>query len=331
MNYLKRNKVLLFLIFICVVLGLLGEYGNKKYLVFVFLVLAIILVFALMYSFTQDHTFILKEQLKERNMQKDYHSFTSLDEWKEFALHEEIEDILEGLSSEYDDLQDLEKYDRQTTLQVLQSQIHPHFLYNTLECIRGQALIDGDKEIADILEALGDFFRYSISRNENVVPLMDEIVNIKRYMFIQNYRFAGRYTLEVYYIEEENELENCLVPKLLLQPIIENSLLHAFENQEKGTITIEIDSDEKNLMITISDNGIGMDERTLKELNDHILGKTERVQKVSKTKGNGIALENVNKRIGILFGKEYGLHVYSTENVGTDVSVFLPRIMKISE
>mgnify|MGYP002239316295 CR=1 FL=1 len=90
-----------------------------------------------------------------------------------------------------------EEYERQATLQALQSQINPHFLYNTLECIRGQALMDGNTSVADMLEALGNFFRYSISRRENVVTLADEINNIRSYMLIQNYRFLNRYQFEL--------------------------------------------------------------------------------------------------------------------------------------
>ena len=216
---------------------------------------------------------------------------------------------------------------RKTELKALQAQINPHFLYNTLECIRGQALMDGNASVAYMLEALGNFFRYSISRRENVVTLADEINNIRSYMLIQNYRFLNRYRFELEYLEDEEPLLGCYVPKLTLQPIVENALIHGFQNQKSGCVTLTVDASDSMLMLTVSDDGEGMDAAVLEELNRKIQSRQTLLRKPA-THGNGIALQNVNRRIMMLYGRSYGLHVYSTPGRGTDVEIILPRITK---
>lgn len=263
--------------------------------------------------------------------QSDLSSFQNSEAWKSFPEHQKIDELIQKEIDVENERRDVEEYNRQATLEALQSQINPHFLYNTLECIRGQALLDDNRDIAEMLEKLGTFFRYSISRKDNIVTLFEELQNIRSYMYIQNYRFFNHYQLEILFEEDQKKLESCAVPKLMLQPIVENSILHAFENRIKGTITIDIDADDKNLIITVSDDGIGMDPNTLQNLNDRIAGKQDNIVRPLKSHGNGIALENVNKRIGILFGQEYGMHVYSTPGSGTDVEIFLPRITDPAE
>ena len=119
--------------------------------------------------------------------------------------------------------------DKQTELTALQSQINPHFLYNTLESIRGQALLDDNMEIAKMVEALAAFFRYSISRHQsNLVTLRDELANIQNYMLIQRYRFNNRFSLEVIIDEEDEAAYDYLIPRLIIQPVIENAIFHGF-------------------------------------------------------------------------------------------------------
>ncbi len=267
----------------------------------------------------------IKKMLIESIDSHDYFSVQSNEMWAKIPYHELLDEIVNRQQKEMLERKEAEEYDRQSTLQALQSQINPHFLYNTLECIRGQALIDNNQDIASMLEQLGCFFRYSISRKDNVVTLLDEIQNIQEYTFIQNYRFPDRFKLVIDYLADEEMLDNCYVPKLMLQPIVENSILHAFENKTKGIISIEIDADDSHLLITVSDDGDGMNEATLNELNARIQGKRDQISRPLLSHGNGIALENVNKRINILFGSDYGMHVYSTPKSGTDVEIVLPR------
>lgn len=248
-------------------------------------------------------------------------------EWSRIPFHHQLEAIVQGNMKETRNQDAQRAMEQYATLQALQSQINPHFLYNTLECIRGQALMDGNRDVAKMLEALGNFFQYSISRKENVVPLFDEIENVKGYMLIQNYRFSNRFRLEIDFMEDEEQLAGCYVPKLMLQPLVENALLHGFENRTGGTVRLVVDASDNMLLLTVSDDGEGMAPAALCALNDRISGKVESPQP-TKSHGNGIALPNINRRIQMLFGKEYSLHAYSTVGRGTDMEIVLPRITR---
>lgn len=218
-------------------------------------------------------------------------------------------------------------FDKQAELTALQSQINPHFLCNTLESIRGQAMLDDNIEIAKMVEALASFFRYSISRKGNFVTLRDELANVKNYMMIQRYRFNNRFSLEIFIDEEDEEAYDYLIPKLILQPVVENALFHGLEEiLEGGRVIIEVIVTESSLILTVSDNGKGMDNKTLMELNERIKSSNYRIAATQENSGHhkGIALPNIHKRIQLLFGKEYGINVYSTLNQGTDVEITLP-------
>ncbi len=220
-----------------------------------------------------------------------------------------------------------EIFDKQTELTALQSQINPHFLYNTLESIRGQALMDDNAEIAGMVEALSSFFRYSISRKGKLVTLRDELANINNYMLIQRYRFNNRFSLEVIVDEEDEEAYDFLIPKLIIQPVVENAIYHGLEEKlEGGKVIIEVIVTEKNLILTISDNGSGIDGTTLDKLNRRIHSQNMRVEDEDsqKQRNTGIALPNIHKRIQLLFGEEYGVNVYSTVGQGTDVEITIP-------
>lgn len=223
---------------------------------------------------------------------------------------------------------------KQTELTALQSQINPHFLYNTLDTIRGQALLDDNYEIAKMVEALSSFFRYSISRKGNLVTLRDELANINNYMLIQRYRFNNRFSLEIIIDEEDKVAYDFLIPRLIIQPVVENAIFHGLEEKlEGGTVTIEIIVTERNLILMISDNGKGMDRKTLNALNDRICSNQK--QPVENVEGNqrstGIALPNIHRRIQLLFGEAYGVHVYSSIGQGTDVEITIPADYKMRE
>lgn len=119
--------------------------------------------------------------------------------------------------------------DRQSKINSLQSQINPHFLYNTLECIRSEAVCQGCDSIAKMAKALASFFRYSISRKENVVTVQDELNNIEHYIMIQNYRFENKFLFEVEMDPEDKLAYTCQIPKMTIQPIVENAIFHGLE------------------------------------------------------------------------------------------------------
>lgn len=222
-------------------------------------------------------------------------------------------------------MMDLNK--RQAQYLALQNQINPHFLYNTLESIRGEALIAGLDSVADMTEALAKFFRYTITKVENLVSVEEELDNCETYFWIQKYRFGERLQLHIEYDPEEwEEIMNCRIPKLTLQPILENSIIHGTELKvEPGNIYIRFERTEERLIIRISDDGVGMDEETLTRLNRK-LGKNLDSYVDKEEKQGGIALANVNNRIHLIFGEEYGIHVYSIPQSGTDVEISIPIV-----
>lgn len=214
---------------------------------------------------------------------------------------------------------------RQAQYLALQNQINPHFLYNTLESIRGEALIAGLDSVADMTEALAKFFRYTITKVENLVSVEEELDNCETYFGIQKYRFGDRLNLHIEYEPEEHEkIMNCRIPKLTLQPILENSIIHGTELKiGAGNLYIRFECTEERLIIRVSDDGVGMDEETLEKLNRK-LGRTNDSLSTGSEEKGGIALVNVNNRIHLIFGDEYGMHVYSVLHSGTDVEITIP-------
>ncbi len=219
---------------------------------------------------------------------------------------------------------------RQAEFSALQSQINPHFLYNTLEAIRGQALIEGVEDIAEMTEALSTFFRYSISKKGDLVSLEDELSSVESYFVIQQFRFNNKFGFSIKYDETDSDILDYMLPKLTLQPIVENSIYHGLETKVgKGSITIRITSTEKRLIINISDDGEGMDKATQDNLNYKLhngLDQPDTQEQQGKPRHTGIALVNVNMRIKLLFGEEYGMSVSSTKGLGTEVEIVLPHV-----
>ncbi|KMZ54127.1 sensor histidine kinase [Dorea sp. D27] len=239
---------------------------------------------------------------------------------------EQIERLIDRFAKRRTRKSSAKIFDKQTELTALQSQINPHFLYNTLESIRGQALMDDNLEIAKMVEALAAFFRYSISGKGNLVTLRDELANINNYMLIQRYRFNNRFSMEIIIDEEDEAAYDFLIPRLIIQPVVENAIFHGLEEKlEGGKVIIEVIVTESNLIVTISDNGKGIESRDLKELNARIQSQDMQLDDGgSRQRNTGIALPNIHKRIQLLFGEEYGVNVYSTVGQGTDVEITVP-------
>ncbi len=205
----------------------------------------------------------------------------------------------------------------------LQSQINPHFLYNTLEVIRSEALINKDIQAAQISEALANYFRYNISRRSDIVSLGEELDNVGNYIKIQQMRFGERIKYIVQFHSDEGEARRAQIPKLSLQPLVENSIYHGLEKIAKGgTVTVHITVTADRLIIQVADDGKGMDDETLEKLRRHI-SENIKIEK-EKDKRGGIALVNVNKRIKMLYGDEYGLWFNSKENFGTEATITMP-------
>ena len=217
---------------------------------------------------------------------------------------------------------------KQAEYLALQNQINPHFLYNTLEAIRGDAICAGLDSIAETTEALSVFFRYSITGVDSLVTLEEEIDNVENYFTIQHYRFGEKIKLQIT-TPKEDELLQLKLPKLTIQPFVENAIFHGLERKvEGGTVRVKLDTTVHKLMITISDNGVGMPEEQVDKINRYFERVAVSYVGEEKKKRGGIAMKNVNSRIKLLFGEQYGVHLYSVEKIGTDVQIILPKIRK---
>ncbi|MCL1895139.1 MAG: sensor histidine kinase [Clostridiales bacterium] len=219
---------------------------------------------------------------------------------------------------------------RQAQFLAMQNQINPHFLYNTLDGIRGEALAEGNESIAKMTETLSQFFRYTISNLETLVTLDDELVNVRNYYSIQRYRFGDRIEMNVVF-ENEDDRESLLpakMPKLILQPIVENAIIHGIEGiPGTGRIIIRCQFTGKRMILTVSDNGVGMGPERLRELNDRVSNIYDRFER-ERGEFGGIALSNVNNRIKLLFGEDYGINILSEKGAGTDVEITLPYLTR---
>ena len=214
-----------------------------------------------------------------------------------------------------------EEIKRQRELDALQAKINPHFLYNTLEAIRSEALIGGLGSVAEMSESLAKFFRYTISNTENFVTVADEIRNVRDYMRIQQYRFGERISLKLL-IPDDDESLKAEIPKLILQPIVENAIIHGLEEKkEGGWIEISSRTSDSVIEISVKDNGVGIEPDALLEINRSL----SQFSSDKSGKHGGIAISNVNNRLHLLFGSDAGLAYYSVRGIGTTAVIRIPR------
>ncbi|MGV3487588.1 MAG: cache domain-containing sensor histidine kinase [Tuberibacillus sp.] len=211
---------------------------------------------------------------------------------------------------------------KESEIKALRAQINPHFLYNTLETIRWITKLNGLQAASDMTVALGEMFRYSLKSGNRLVSLSEEITHIKHYLFIQQMRFNDKFEV-TYHFNIAPDL--VLVPSLVLQPLVENAILHGLEMKlDKGHLKIEAHQDENHLLIIIEDDGLGINKDILPTLLDE-----ERAEDEVET--NGIGLNNVHRRIRMRFGNPFGLVIHSQTDKGTTVTVRLPMIWKEEE
>lgn len=204
-------------------------------------------------------------------------------------------------------------------LTALKSQIYPHFLYNTLEIIRMTALEDGEGKVPQMIEALSEQIHYLIGPMQDMVPLEKEIDIVRRYVYLLNCRITGKVQLVVNY----QRREEVLIPKLILQPIVENAYVHGIKQKKgNGSIMIDVSVYEGRLEIEVLDNGVGMDAAALEKIAELLAGTDPGIK--NEYNWQSIGLKNVHDRIRFLYGEEYGIEVTSTVGVGTMVRVVMP-------
>ena len=200
-------------------------------------------------------------------------------------------------------------------LKALQAQINPHFLYNSLDLINCTAIAYNVPKISRMVNALARFYRLSLSRGREVIPLADELKHARLYVEIQNMRFEDRVQVEW---NIEPGTEQCSIIKIVLQPIIENAIIHGiFEREDKtGCLRIAANRQQDDLIITVEDNGVGMDQAT-REANFSADASS------ANTKG-GYGVRNINERLHLAYGPEYGLFCESEIGRGTRVTIRIP-------
>ena len=223
--------------------------------------------------------------------------------------------MVEELSRLIEDLSRERLLNKEIQIKLLQEQINPHFLYNTLDSIYSIARLRNVPDIADMVYALSKFFRVSLSEGKDIVTLRDALDIVESYLTVQNIRFRGKFQYQVFASEE---LYPCRVPKLVLQPFVENAIYHGLEKKrEAGELFIRAETSDEILYLTIEDNGAGMSNEKMELLQASL--------KDSKgAKGQNFAILNINTQIKLRYGEGYGVHIEGEQGTGTKVIICLP-------
>lgn len=205
---------------------------------------------------------------------------------------------------------------------MLQNEVNPHFIYNTLNSIRWMATIQNAPGIAEMVTAFARLTKSISKSTEKLVPLQDELALLNDYLTIQRYRYGGDIEIEVARIEDETLCRDCMIPRFTLQPLAENAIFHGIEPKGgRGSVLLDIRTDEKtgDVLVILTDDGVGMPPQQAAHLLDEPMEDAEK-----KEKFRHVGLWNVNRRIQYAFGEGYGLSVESEENVGTEITIRLP-------
>ncbi|MGL1890292.1 MAG: histidine kinase [Spirochaetaceae bacterium] len=242
-----------------------------------------------------------------------------------YSISPEIENLLTKIDNNLRTEDVIKNSNKHAQYLALQNQINPHFLYNTLEGIRSDALSIGVNNIAKIVESLAVYFRYTISRIDKLVTLDQEMANLKNYLVIQNYRFGDQIKMSEEYDGCDRSIGLTMIPKLILQPFFENAIIHGLEEKiDKGEIKIIFSTTDKLLLITIEDNGVGIPEEKLAKLIKNLDSINMNTEDEKQEEQGGIAIKNVNNRIKLLLGDGYGINIRSAVGVGTAIDIVLP-------
>ncbi|NQX49041.1 sensor histidine kinase [Paenibacillus tritici] len=215
----------------------------------------------------------------------------------------------------------LEIAQREIKLKMMASQIHPHFLFNALESIRMNAHLRGEKEIANIVRLLGKLMRKNLEVGRERAPIKEEIEMIRSYLEIQKFRYEDRLEYE---IEFDPAAAEVMIPPLIIQPLVENSVVHGLENKE-GTVHVNIAitlDENKEVQVVVMDDGIGMKEGRLSEI-------MEVITKAEEEEQGRIGLRNVQQRLTLYYGAEHGLRISSREGEGTRITFSIPTDSKL--
>lgn len=230
------------------------------------------------------------------------------------SMMEEILVLMEQVKMEQHQIE-------QIRFNALQSQIQPHFLYNTLECIHWQAMVDGNGEISTLVKALAKYYRICLSGGHDVIPLKMELEHVRNYLIIQNMRYDDIIGSE---FDVEEAASDVMIPKLTLQPLVENSIYHGIKVKEgkTGSLFLKVRKRSSDVLITLADTGTGMSQQQIDEMNQHLSEYDDSF---------GYGVRNVNKRIELFYGEEFGLYYLRNESGGVTVEIRLPYVTQVED
>lgn len=231
------------------------------------------------------------------------------------ALENGYNDMMDTINDLFARIREEQHQAEQIKFNALQSQIQPHFLYNTLECIHWQARADGDTKTSELVQELANYYRICLSKGKEIIPLAQELEHMCLYLSIQKKRYGNIIT---YSVDVPEKLKNILIPKLTLQPLVENSIYHGIRVKEglQGEIRVSAYETEEGVYIEESDNGLGMTDADIDAMNASI-------SDYSRDFGYGV--RNVNRRIELYFGASYGLKYSRNASGGITTTIHLPK------
>ncbi len=289
----------------------------------VFLILFIVLAYFLARYLTEPITALshIMAHPREKNRAVESPYMNRTDEIG--TLYNQYQTMLEEnnryIKSEYENKMIL----MDTQMKALESQINAHFLYNTLEAINSLAEIEEAEDISVMALALGDMFRYSIKTKGALVTLEKELAHVKNFVAIQQIRFDNGFRFEM---DVPEELYSCRILKLILQPLVENALYHGLLHCNAGSsIYLSARKENKIIYFTVKDDGVGMASETLEQL-QKLLEEKPKFGELSQHANESICLKNINARIRLYYGEDYGLSVKSEQRCGTTVQIKIPDL-----
>ena len=268
----------------------------------------VIIIFLVSLAFSSIITFIVITKILRPLIKLENHMQNFENNLREFHLSEKTGYEVQNLVEHFNVMVEKIKYLREYEIKALHSQINPHFLYNTLDTIIWMAEFEDNEKVISITKSLANYFRLSLSNGHEKIPLKDEIMHTKEYLFIQKQRYEDK--LSYFFNIEDESLLSIEVPKIIIQPIVENSIYHGIKNLSRnGIITIEVYRENSTVNISVKDNGIGF----------------EKAKQFKKSKTGGVGFQNVDKRIKFYYGKNYGVFINKDNKPkGAEVIIKIP-------
>ena len=268
----------------------------------------VIIIFLVSLAFSSIITFIVITKILRPLIKLENHMQNFENNLREFHLSEKTGYEVQNLVEHFNVMVEKIKYLREYEIKALHSQINPHFLYNTLDTIIWMAEFEDNEKVISITKSLANYFRLSLSNGHEKIPLKDEIMHTKEYLFIQKQRYEDK--LSYFFNIEDESLLSIEVPKIIIQPIVENSIYHGIKNLSgNGIITIDVYRENSTVNISVKDNGIGF----------------EKAKQFKKSKTGGVGFQNVDKRIKFYYGKNYGVFINKDSKIeGAEVIIKIP-------